>query len=189
VIVATIAWPIYRQRRAKTGAMDMELVHEVRRPTEQGSIVLALALAAVFAYVMWQGTHWPLRASIAVYFIGGLGLLLVAAQILWDYVELSKIRRGIGEAVVAYTRLEKRREIEAALWVAGLIGSVLLVGFHLTFFLFPLVFAKAQGGNWKAALWTSLGSVTLIWFVFDYMHGAIWPKPLLTGWVYTWAGM
>lgn len=189
IIVATIAWPIYRQHRAKTGAMDMELVHEVRRPVEQGSIVLALTLAAVFTYIMWQGTHWPLRASIAVYLIGVLGLLLVGFQVIIDSVQISRIRRGIGEAVVAYTSQEKRREIEAALWVIGLIGSVLLIGFHITFLLFPLIFAKAQGGNWKSALWTSAGSLALIWFIFDYMYGAIWPKPPLTGWLYTWAEM
>jgi hypothetical protein len=165
--------------------MDMELVHEVRRPIEQGSIVVALVLAAVFAYMTWQGTHWPLRASIAVYFVAGLGLLLIAIQVARDVVELGRIRRGVGEAIVYYTRQEKTREIEAAIWIAGLVVSVLLVGFHLSFVVFPLLYAWAQGGNWRQALWTSFGGLGLLIFVFDFMYNAIWPKPLLTGWVYT----
>jgi TctA family transporter len=189
IIIATICWPIYRQHRAKTGPMDMELVHEVRRPIEQGSIALALTLAAIFAYMVWQGTHWPLRASIAVYFVAALGVLLVTIQVVRDFVELGRIRRGVGEAIVAYTRQEKSREIEAVLWIAGLVVSVLLVGFHLSFVVFPLLYARAQGGDWRQALWTSLGGLVLLIFVFDFMYNAIWPKPLLTGWLYTLAGM
>jgi TctA family transporter len=189
IIIATICWPIYRQHRAKTGPMDMELVHEVRRPIEQGSIALALTLAAIFAYMVWQGTHWPLRASIAVYFVAALGVLLVTIQVVRDFVELGRIRRGVGEAIVAYTRQEKSREIEAVLWIAGLVVSVLLVGFHLSFVVFPLLYARAQGGDWRQALWTSLGGLVLLIFVFDFMYNAIWPKPLLTGWLYSLAGM
>jgi hypothetical protein len=189
IIIATICWPIYRQHRAKTGPMDMELVHEVRRPIEQGSIALALTLAAIFAYMVWQGTHWPLRASIAVYFVAALGVLLVTIQVVRDFVELGRIRRGVGEAIVAYTRQEKSREIEAVLWIAGLVVSVLLVGFHLSFVVFPLLYARAQGGDWRQALWTSFGGLGLLIFVFDFMYNAIWPKPLLTGWLYSLAGM
>ncbi|MQA65099.1 MAG: hypothetical protein GEU76_04235 [Alphaproteobacteria bacterium] len=189
IIIATICWPIYRQYRAKTGPMDMELVHEVRRPIEQGSIALALTLASIFAYMVWQGTHWPLRASIAVYFVAGLGVLLVTIQVARDFVELGRIRRGVGEAIVSYTRQEKSREIEAVIWIAGLVVSVLLVGFHLSFVVFPLLYARAQGGDWRQALWTSCGGLVLLIFVFDFMYNAIWPKPLLTGWLYTLAGM
>jgi TctA family transporter len=189
VIVATICWPIYRQHRARKGPMDMELVHEVRRPIEQGSIVLALTLATIFAYMTWQGTHWPLRASIAVYFVAGLGVLLATIQVARDVVELGRIRRGVGEAIVPYTRQERSREIEAVFWIAGLVISVLLVGFHLSFVVFPVLYARVQGGDWRQALWTSLGGLALLIFVFDFMYNAIWPKPLLTGWLYTLAGM
>lgn len=189
LIIATIAWPIYRQRRSRQKAMDMDLVHEVRRPIEKGSMAVALGLAVIFGLMMWQGTHWPLRASIAVYFVGVLGLILVATQVGRDAFSLARLNRGEGEAVVAYTGEERRREFVAALWVAGLVGSVLLVGFHLTFLVFPLLYAWAHGGNWRKALWTAFGGTVLILFVFDYMYNAIWPKPPLTGWLYTASGM
>jgi hypothetical protein len=95
----------------------------------------------------------------------------------------------VGEAIVSYTRQEKSREIEAVIWIAGLVVSVLLVGFHLSFVVFPLLYARAQGGDWRQALWTSCGGLVLLIFVFDFMYNAIWPKPLLTGWLYTLAGM
>lgn len=189
LIVLTIAWPIYRQKRSRQKAMDMDLVHEVRRPLEQGSIALCLGLIALFSYMMWQGTHWPLRASIAVYFIGVLGLLLVSAQMVRDGLALARLKRGEGEPVVPYTREERWRELEAALWVGGLILSLLLVGFHLTFLVFPALYARLHGGDWRHGLWASIGGTALIMGVFDFMYNAIWPKPLLTGWLYRALGM
>ncbi len=189
LVALTIAWPIWRQKRTRQKAMDMDLVHEVRRPLEQGSMVLGVALIAIFALMMWQGTHWPLRASIAVYFVGVVGTLLVGIQIVRDGLSLARLRRGEGDAVVRYTREERYRELEAVLWIGGLIAGLLLFGFHLTFLVFPLLYAWMQGGNWRHGLWASIGGTALIMFVFDYMYNAIWPKPLLTGWAYTALGM
>ncbi len=189
VIVATVAWPIYRQRRAGREAMDMDLTHEVRRPMAAGSLTFAAALAGMFGYMAWQATQWDLRASIAVYFVAVLGLALATLQLARDGFAIGRERRGQGVRITPYSADDRRRELSAAAWIGGLVAGLLLVGFHLTFLAYPLLYAHYQGGNWRKGLWTAVGAVALIWFVFDLMHGAIWPKPLLTGFIYERLGM
>ena len=184
LVILTIAWPIWSRRRKGMSAMAMEIEHEVRRPVESGSIVISLILVGVFAFMILYSTRWPLFATLSVYFIGAIGILLGLWQIVRDVAARRLLAEGVGEPAIPFPSEHVRREGVAILWILGLAGGLVLVGFHLTFFLFPLLFAQVFGGSWKRGLYTAVAGTAFLWAVFDYMYGAIWPKPLLLGFLY-----
>jgi TctA family transporter len=182
-LLATVLWPMYRNRRDKRTAMDMDIVSDARRPTEIGSMAMCGVLIAMFTYMVAEATQWPLRASISVYFIAALGTLFALLQIARDTVALRRIKDG-AIAVVPFTGIEIRREFEFALWVAGMVAAIALVGFHIAFFLFPLAYSQVYGTGWRRGLTTAICGVALLWFIFDFMNGVVWPDPLLLPFLY-----
>ncbi len=187
LIAATIALPFWRQHKKKQKATHMDLAHEVRRPMEIGSIVMSLCLVGIFAFmIVYSALHWPLFATLSVYCIAAVGILLALIQILRDGLSLRRIAAGNtgGEDIVPWTREEVRREWVAGGWIFGLVAAIVLVGFHITFFLFPMVYTQVYGPGWRRGLPVSFGAVGLLWFIFDYMQGAIWPEPLLLPFLY-----
>ncbi|HTI85210.1 MAG TPA: tripartite tricarboxylate transporter permease [Alphaproteobacteria bacterium] len=183
-LLATVLWPMYRNRRDKRETMDMDIMSEVRRPTETGSIVMCGLLIAMFAYMVIAATQWPLRASISVYFIACIGILVSAIQIGRDMVTKRQIAAGVVEAPVPYAPVEIRREFEFAAWIIGMVIVIALVGFHIAFFLFPLAYTQVYGPGWKRGLTTAICGEALLWFIFDYMNGVVWPEPLLLPFLY-----
>jgi hypothetical protein len=157
--------------------MDMDVVHELDRRQEKGSLVMSCALVVMFIGMIIMGTRWPLRASLPVYFIAGLGLLLVALQIGRDIYILRKQART-GQIPMAFTRAENILEFNAWLWLAGLVLSCWLIGFHITFFVYPLVFGYVYGGSLKNSLYISVSAVALLFMIFDFFVGAVWPNIL-----------
>jgi hypothetical protein len=89
-----------------------------------------------------------------------------------------------GDEIVPWSREDVRREWVAAGWIFGLVGSIALIGFHLTFFLFPMLYTKIYGPGWRRGLTVSICAIALLYFIFDYMQGVIWPEPLLLPFLY-----
>jgi len=85
---------------------------------------------------------------------------------------------------VPFSRAENLLEFQAWLWLAGAVASLHLIGFHLTFFLFPLAYGYVYGADLKRSLWISVSAVALLWVIFDYLIGAVWPDPLLLPFLY-----
>jgi hypothetical protein len=120
---------------------------------------------------------WPLRASITVYFVAGLGLLLVAIQMIRDTVVL---RRQIATKTqgVPFSREENLLEIKAWLWLAGLAVGCYVFGFHLTFLIYPIVFGWTYGSSLRHSLAIGVAAFLLCWLIFDFFTGAVWTNPI-----------
>ena len=188
LIALTLIWPFWRLRRRKQKAIDMDIQHDVRHPTENGSLIICGLLLAVFASMVWvAANNWSIFASLSVYFIGTLGILLVLVQVFRDVRSKRLIALGLSsqEAIVAWTWDEVRRELIAGAWLIGLVVSLVLFGFHITFFVYPLIYIWVYSGEWKRGLYISVGAVGILYLIFDYMQGAIWPKPLLLPFLYS----
>jgi putative tricarboxylic transport membrane protein len=188
LITLTIIWPFWLMRRRKQKAIDMDIQHDVRRPTENGSLIISGLLLSVFGGMMWiAANNWSIFASLSVYFIGTLGIFLVLVQVFRDVRSKRLIALGLSsqETVVAWTRDDVKRELIAGAWLIGLVVSLVLVGFHITFFIYPLIYIWVYSGEWKRGLYISVGAVGILYFIFDYMQGAIWPKPLLLPFLYS----
>jgi hypothetical protein len=161
----------------------MDVLHELTRSQEKGSLGLSAALIAVFVIMLAMGTKWPLRASLPVYFIAGLGLIFTLVQVGRDALTLRALTAS-GKLGTPFSRAENILELNAWLWLAGLVLSCYLIGFHLTFFLFPLAFGAVYGASLRHSLYISIGAVALLWTIFDHFQGVVWPDPLLLPFLY-----
>lgn len=176
VIVATIAFPMWRSRGQEKSEMD--LVSEIERLQERGSLVIEFVLIAMFVMMIYMALAWPFRASISVYFIAAIGLLLSTIQLFKDGVGLSA-KAASGENLNSYTWSENVIDFEVWLWLAGLLVFAWVFGFHAAFFVFPLIYGHFYKAPIRGMLWVSGGSLFLLWLIFDYLLGTIWPDTLI----------
>ncbi len=183
LIAGTLSFPLIRARLQRGKNVEMELKPDLERAHEKSSIAMSIALTGVFVAMLVMGTMWPLRASLPVYFIACLGLILVSIQIIRDTIVLKR-RASSGEIAHAYSRSENLLELNAWLWLVGLVLLVVLFGFHLTFFIFPLAYGFVYGANWRREIIVSAGGLALLWLIFDRLLGAVWPQPLLLWFLY-----
>jgi hypothetical protein len=187
-IAGTIALPFWRQHKRKQKAMNMDIGDDVQRPIQIGSMVMCGTAIAMFAFmIIYAATHWPMFAALSVYCICAVGIFLALIQILRDALTLrSRAIAAVAgnDSAVPWTREEVRREWVAAAWIFGLVGCIALVGFHITFLLFPMLYTKIYGGSWKRGAIIGICGVILVYFVFDYMQGVIWPDPILLPFLY-----
>jgi putative tricarboxylic transport membrane protein len=177
LIAITVTYPYIRRRLAGQQAGDMDVLHELPRAQEKGSLFVGGILAAVFIAMAIDATYWPPRASLPVYFIAGLGLLLAAIQIGRDTVTLRRHAR-IGQKLQSFSRGENLLEINAWLWLAAVVLGAWLVGFHITFLVYPVIFGLIYGAKLKNSLYIGIGALFLCWLIFDYFDGAIWPNTI-----------
>jgi TctA family transporter len=177
LIVATVAYPFIRNWLQNRKMMDMDVLHELVRTQEKGSLVMCFALVVIFTAMIIAGQRWPLRASLPVYFIAGLGLFLTAIQIIRDVMALRQMKLA-GQATVPYTREENLLEFNAWLWLAGLALSCALLGFHVSFLIFPVLFGYLYGASLRNSFYISLSGLVLVFAIFDYFVGAVWPNPV-----------
>lgn len=176
IIVATIALPMWRSRGQEKS--DMDIVSEIGRLQERGSLVIEIVLIVMFAMMIYMALAWPFRASISVYFIAAIGLLLSSIQLVKDGVGLSA-KAAAGENLNSYTWSENAIDFEVWLWLAGLLLCAWVFGFHAAFFVFPLIYGHFYKAPIRGMLWVSGGSLFLLWLVFDYLLGTIWPDTLI----------
>ena len=86
--------------------------------------------------------------------------------------------RLAGQAPRPFTRQENLLEFNAWLWLAGLALSCWLIGFHITFLIFPLLFGYLYGASLRNSLYISISGVLLVFLIFDYFVGTVWPNPI-----------
>jgi len=173
LIAATVAYPFIRNYLAGRKMIDMDVVHALTRAQEKGSLAIGGALIVMFLGMIAMGTRWPLRASLPVYFIAGLGLLLASIQVGRDIYAL-RVQARTGKKPKPFSRAENILELNAWLWLAGLALGCWLLGFHVTFFVYPLIFGYVYGANLRNSLYISVSAELLLFMVFDYFVGAVW---------------
>jgi TctA family transporter len=174
----TVAYPFFRRWQQNRQNIDMDVVHELVRTQEKGSLGISGALIVIFTVMLAMGTLWPLRASLPVYFIAGLGLLLTLIQVGRDAYTL-RLLTNTGQLGQPFTRAENILELNAWLWLAGLVVMAWLIGFHLTFFIYPLMFAYVYGGPLRGAFYIAVSAELLLWVIFDHFQGVVWPQPII----------
>jgi hypothetical protein len=120
---------------------------------------------------------WPLRAAMDVYFVAGVGISLGLLQLLLDYI---RYRRNpeVMQKPVESSNLHVRY-LEAAAWIAGTLAGIVLIGFHITFFVVPLAYARTHGGSWRVALTLGILSELVLVGLFDSLIRVVWQQPLL----------
>jgi TctA family transporter len=177
LIAVTIAYPYIRNWMSGTKAMDMDTKAEIERAQEKGTLVTSAILFAIFIFMIVDALRWPLRASITVYFVAAIGLLLVTIQMAREVIVLR--RQAIaGTKGIPYTRDENLLEVKAWLWLAALAAGAYFLGFHLTFLFYPVAFGWAYGARLRYSFAIGVVAFLLCWLVFDFFSGAVWPNPI-----------
>lgn len=181
LIAATIFLPIVlrsfkriRERSGRAANLDQG------RPSP-GDTVSLLAVICVLAFGCWVASEWPERASFAVYTVAGAGFVLAAVQI---GLNLYRTWATSPEAGLPDDPDVQRREMEAVAWILGFFAACFLMGFHVSFALFPVLYVRLKGGSWILALSCGVLSIAMLLAVFEGLIKVVWPEPLIYTWIF-----
>ena len=179
IILVTVLYPILRKRKAGARKADVDIVTEP--PKGPGAMIFSGLFIIVLVLGAIKAMDWPLLASLGVYVIAGVGILLAVPQFITD------IRKFITEGRHAtpspeFTTRDRRERIAVA-WIFGLVGGAWLFGFHAAFAAFPLLYVRAHGGSWRMALLLSALALTALIAIFDSLVHVLWPEPAILVWL------
>jgi TctA family transporter len=182
IIIATVFFPMWKHRKEQKVKMDYYLEEDQPRMQSVGGVVFTSLFLTLMIYGVMTATGWPIRAALDVYFVAGLGLLLGGLQFLMDFIRYRRNPEGTQKPVEG-SDIHKRY-FEAAGWIFVTLAGVVLVGFHITFFVIPLVYARFYGGSWRLSLTLGVMSEVILIALFDTIIRIVWPKPILTPFLY-----
>ena len=176
LVVFTLLLPTIRKRREKArGNAPAPAVDDPR--LSAGNSLFTLCFVALLAWAVSLSLDWPLRSALIVYSLAGVGIPLALLQIVLDILRIRKWRSaGTAPATVLDT---VRRTAETLLWIAALVGSMILIGFHLTLPLFTAGYALTYGARWRVAVLLAALTEGYLLLVFDELLHVLWPEPLL----------
>ncbi len=182
VIIATVFWPMWRQRKEAKVQMDYYLEEDKPRMQSVGGVIFTCLFLSLMIWGLFEATKWPLRASMDVYFVGFLGVFLGSLQLLMDYIRYRRNPDVMQKPVEGSS--VHLRYFEAAAWIAGALAGIFLFGFHITFFVVPLAYARFYGGSWLLAFVLGGISELVLIGLFDSLIRIVWEKPLLVPFLY-----
>ncbi len=182
VIVATIFFPMWRTRHEQKVTMDYYMEEDQPRMQSIGGVIFTLLFLAVLIYGGFTATSWPLRAALDVYFIVAIGIILSIIQLSLDYIRHRRNPTEITD-VIQGSNLTNRY-LEAAAWIAGILAGVVLIGFHISFFIVPIAYARFYGGSWRLSITLGVLALAILFGLFDSVIHVVWPKPLLLPFLY-----
>jgi hypothetical protein len=79
-----------------------------------------------------------------------------------------------------------RYYFEAAGWIAAILTLVVLIGFHISFFVIPIAYVRLYGGSWRMAWTLGFMALAILIGLFDTVISVVWPDPILLPWLYPW---
>jgi hypothetical protein len=134
-------------------------------------------LAAVFV-----AKDWPIRASIIILLLGGVGIVLIAIQLAMDIKALriaeSPVTRPTFE-VQAIQHQGRWGSLEIWAWLWGLFFAIHLIGFPIALPLFVFLYVKLYGGSWLTAVLLTAFTWGLLYGIYENLLSVPWPKPWL----------
>jgi len=177
LILLTLFLPIirrWRERRAAGGT-------ESRGGAAVGlsDLIFLAIIIGLFVFALDIALDWAYKSSLIIFGIAGLGgflgILLVAG------FALDRLRAGARTEPKSSSSesVERGNLTETLIWIMGLFAGLYVFGFHITYFLFPLAYARGNGARWRTALILALAIEVLLISVFDYAVNVIWPLSLM----------
>ncbi|MFT5539642.1 MAG: putative tricarboxylic transport membrane protein [Alphaproteobacteria bacterium] len=184
VIVATIFWPMWKNRKETKVSMDYYLDEDKPKMQSIGGVVFTLLFLGVLIYAVVEARNWPPRASIDIYFVASVGIFLSLLQLTLDGVRYLR-NPGTIDNPITGSKLT-RYYFEAAGWIAAILALVVLIGFHISFFVIPIAYVRLYGGSWRMAMTLGFMALAILIGLFDTVISVVWPDPILLPWLYPW---
>jgi TctA family transporter len=183
IIALTMMIPVLRKRRQRKageerGAMQMDLSDApVSGP---GDKIMIAAYVVMLALMFYKATDWLALTAVPIFVIASAGGLLAALQITVEAVQRIRARAEGIEIPMQYpTRERSHRELQAAGWLVGLSVGIWLLGFHVAFVLFPILFIQVYGKQWKTGIICGVAALAALLGIFDTLIHIVWPEPYL----------
>ena len=176
LVVFTLMLPAIRKKReAARGNAPAEAVVDPR--LRIGNSLFTLCFVALLAWAVSLSLDWPLRSALIVYSLAGVGIPLALLQIVLDVLRIRESRSAGTVPAMAPDTI--RRTAETLLWIAALVGGIILVGFHVTLPLFTAGYALTYGARWRVAVLLAALMEGYLLLIFDELLHVLWPEPLL----------
>lgn len=144
--------------------------------------LFTLFIAAVLAVAVQTARGWSVRASIIILLLGGLGLVLAAAQLLLDIKNLRT-----GESTETLTMEAPATENQSRWgsseiwgWILGFYAAIHIMGFLLAVPGFVFTYTKVYGGGWFLSALLAILTWGFVYLLFDVLLHVPWPDSLLS---------
>lgn len=149
---------------------------------EKEQIFFTAFIAIVLIMALWVAKDWPVRAAIVIFLLGGVGVVLVAMQLVKDYRAAHAEGTGIVRPTFEVAAIEhegKWGSLEIWAWLWGLYFAIHLIGFPIALPLFVFLYVKFYGGGWLSAIVFTMLTWGFLYGIYDYLLNVPWPKPWL----------
>ena len=154
-----------------------------RRLRYEGVLFTAV-IGLVLLWALRVADGWDeLRASIIVFLLGGIGVVLAALQVVKD----SRPRRGGSESegihfdAPVLQASSRWGNFEIWAWLVGFYAAIRIIGFPTAVPLFVFGYAKTYGAGWLLSCLLAAGAWAFIYGVFEHILHVPWPEPFLAG--------
>lgn len=145
-------------------------------------IIFTSVIGMVMLAALFVAKDWPLRASIIILLLGGVGVILAIVQLAADYQALrsedSKFVRPTFE-VRAIEHGGRWGSLEIWAWLWGLFCAIHLIGFLIALPLFVFLYVKFYGGSWLTTIILTAITWGFLYGIYDRLLSVPWPKPWL----------
>ena len=147
----------------------------------------ALFTVVIGLVLLWalQVAHgWDeLRASIIVFFLGGIGVCLAALQLVMD---LRSGRNGTGAPGIhmdapSVQPGSRWGNVEIWAWILGFYAAIRIIGFPPAVPLFVFAYARTYGAGWLLSCLLAALAWVFVYGVFEHILHVPWPEPWLWG--------
>ena len=139
-------------------------------------------IGLVIIGALFVAKDWPVRASIIILLLGGIGVILTGFQLAMDFKALrtagSQITRPTFE-VQAIEHQGRWGSLEIWAWLWGLFFAIHLIGFPIALPLFVFLYVKLYGGSWLTTIILTAATWGFLYGIYDYLLNVPWPKPWL----------
>lgn len=151
-----------------------------RLRTERCLFTLFLGIVLLLAFR--NAWSWPLRASIIVLLLGGLGLGLILVQLFIDFRGIFENFAESGTAILDSPPMEAGRwgNLEIWAWILGFYAGIYVVGFLSAALLFVFLYIKFYGGSTWTAVWSAFLTWGFLYGIFEKIMHVPWPRSLLS---------
>jgi TctA family transporter len=186
LILGTMLYPVWRRISTKDSGLHLDLRSEAA-PSLKGNITLVTLFMILAVAAVIGAQSWPLKASLDVYVIATAALLLGTMQLALDIRGLLRPPVTTPDSPPVTTpggtpgaRPDSgRRYAEIALWILGLGAAIVIVGFRLSIFVFPIAYARSKGAGWRLAIFLGILSEFILLMIFGVLIHIIWPVPMV----------
>jgi len=143
-------------------------------------ILFTAFIGLVLLGALFIAKDWPVRASIIILLLGGVGIILICVQLAMDLKAMrsagAKMTRPTYE-VQAIEHQGRWGSLEIWAWLWGLFFAIHLIGFPIALPVFVFSYVKLYGGGWLGSVLLTAFTWGFLYAIYDQLLSVPWPKP------------